>query len=148
MFCKKGVLRNFTKFTGKHLWQSLFFKKVESEACNFIKKGLWHGCFPLNFAKFLRTLFLTEHNRWLFLANVNNVSLKTSKLVFLKLSFSKHAAIRTCVNIYNRFNRFKRIKCHKVMSTWCDLSQLKNKTTSCVNTNQIIYILKTKSSWT
>ena len=27
-FCKKGVLRNFTKFTGKHLCQSLFFNKV------------------------------------------------------------------------------------------------------------------------
>ena len=25
MFCKKGVLRNFAKFTGKHLCQSLFF---------------------------------------------------------------------------------------------------------------------------
>ena len=25
--CKKGVLRNFTKFTGKHLRQSLFFNK-------------------------------------------------------------------------------------------------------------------------
>ena len=25
---KKGVLRNVAKFTGKHLWQSLFFNKV------------------------------------------------------------------------------------------------------------------------
>ena len=28
VFCKKGVLTNFTKFTGKHLCQSLFFNKV------------------------------------------------------------------------------------------------------------------------
>ena len=28
VFCKKGVLRNFTKFTGKHLYQSFFFNKV------------------------------------------------------------------------------------------------------------------------
>ena len=28
MFCKRGVLRNFAKFTGKHLYQSLFFSKV------------------------------------------------------------------------------------------------------------------------
>ena len=28
MFCKKGVLRNFAKFTGKHLSQSPFFNKV------------------------------------------------------------------------------------------------------------------------
>ena len=32
-----------------------------------LKKRLWHRCFPLNFAKFLRTLFLTEHLRWLLL---------------------------------------------------------------------------------
>ena len=28
VFCKKGVLRNFVKLTGKHLCQSLFFNKV------------------------------------------------------------------------------------------------------------------------
>ena len=29
VFCKKGVLRNFEKLTGKHLCQSLFSNKVE-----------------------------------------------------------------------------------------------------------------------
>ena len=29
----------------------------QSEACNFIKKSLWHMCFPVNFAKFVRTSF-------------------------------------------------------------------------------------------
>ena len=28
VFCKKGVLRSFVKFTGKHLCQSIFFNKV------------------------------------------------------------------------------------------------------------------------
>ena len=28
VFCKKGVIRNFAKLTGKHLCQSLFFNKV------------------------------------------------------------------------------------------------------------------------
>ena len=28
VFCKKGALRNFAKFTGKHLCQNLFFNKV------------------------------------------------------------------------------------------------------------------------
>ena len=28
VFCKKDVLSNFAKFTGKHLCQSLFFNKV------------------------------------------------------------------------------------------------------------------------
>ena len=28
LLCKIGVLRNFAKFTGKHLCQSLYFNKV------------------------------------------------------------------------------------------------------------------------
>ena len=56
---RKGVLRNFVKFTGKHLCQSLFFNKVVGvRASTLSKKGLWHGCFPADFAKFLGTLFL------------------------------------------------------------------------------------------
>ena len=35
----KGVLKNFVKFT------------------TLLKKRLWHRCFPVNFEKFLRTLF-------------------------------------------------------------------------------------------
>ena len=38
VFWKEGVLRNFAKFTVKHLCQSFFFK-----------------CLPVNFAKFLKT---------------------------------------------------------------------------------------------
>ena len=52
VFCKKGVLRNFAKFIGKHLCQSLFLNKVA---------GPRHRCFPVNFAKFLRTPLITEH---------------------------------------------------------------------------------------
>ena len=32
-----------------------------------LKERLWHRCFPVNFEKFLRTPFLTEHIRWLLL---------------------------------------------------------------------------------
>ena len=30
VFCKKGVLRNFSEFTGKRLCQSFYFDKVAS----------------------------------------------------------------------------------------------------------------------
>ena len=33
----------------------------------YLKKRLWHKCFPWICAKFLRTSFLTEHLRWLLL---------------------------------------------------------------------------------
>ena len=42
---KKGVLKNFAKFIFATL----------------LKKRLWHRCFPVNFAKILKTPFLTEH---------------------------------------------------------------------------------------
>ena len=68
VFCKKVVLRNFEKFTGKHLCQSLFFSKVAGlRAATLLKKKLWHRWFSVNFAKFLRKLFLTEHLQWLIL---------------------------------------------------------------------------------
>ena len=44
-----------------------FLIKLQAKACNFIKKRLWHSFFPVNFEKFLRTLFLIEHFRWLLL---------------------------------------------------------------------------------
>ena len=40
LFCKKGVLRNLAKFTGKHLCQRPFFNKVAGQVCDFIKKSL------------------------------------------------------------------------------------------------------------
>ena len=61
---RKGVLRNFTKFTGKHLRQSLFFNKVASlRPAILLKKRLCHRCF----LKFLRTSFIMEHLWWLLL---------------------------------------------------------------------------------
>ena len=56
-----------SKFTWKHLRLSLFFNKVASRPATLLKKRLRYRCFPVNFAKFLGTPFLTEHLRWLLL---------------------------------------------------------------------------------
>ena len=76
VFCKKVVLRNFAKLTGKHLCQSL-------RPATLFKKRLWHRCFLVNFAKFLRTSFFIEHLRWLLLnaekgANLGSILLNES----------------------------------------------------------------------
>ena len=44
VFYKKAVLKHFANFTGKQLCQSLY-----------LKKRLWQRCFPVNFAKCVRT---------------------------------------------------------------------------------------------
>ena len=54
---KKTVARKFPKITGKHLRRSLF-NKYQAGCQHFVKVRPWHGCFPVNFAKFLRILWL------------------------------------------------------------------------------------------
>ena len=64
---RKGVLRNFAKCTGKDLFQGFFFNKVTGlRPTTLLKRKLWCRCFPVNFAKFLRTLFVQNaHGRLL-----------------------------------------------------------------------------------
>ena len=63
---RKGILRNFSKFTGKHLCQDHFFNKVAGlRHATLLKKSLWHSYFPVKFEKFIRTPFPKEHLRWL-----------------------------------------------------------------------------------
>ena len=53
---KKVFLKIFAKFTGKHLCQSLFLNKIAGlRPATLLKKRPWHRCFPVSFAKFLRT---------------------------------------------------------------------------------------------
>ena len=79
VFCKKVVLRNFAKFTGKYLCHGLFFNKVvglrqsvfleilqslQENTCarasflTKLQKRVWHRYFLVDFVKFLRTPFL------------------------------------------------------------------------------------------
>ena len=56
VFCRKAFLKKWSKFTGKHLCQSLFFNKVAGlRPSPFLEKILWYRCTPVNFAKLLRT---------------------------------------------------------------------------------------------
>ena len=63
LYTKDNRVRQIKK---KHDWWNNRFSD-----CNWtvtlLKKRLWYRCFPVNFAKFLRMSFLTEHLRWLLL---------------------------------------------------------------------------------
>ena len=67
VFCKKRVLRNFAKFTGKHLYQSFLFNKVAGQVCNFIKKVTLVQVISSEFCEISKNTFFTEHLRWLLL---------------------------------------------------------------------------------
>ena len=45
VFCKKGVLRNFAKFTGKHLCWSLLLIKVQTSSLKYWKRDPGKGVF-------------------------------------------------------------------------------------------------------
>ena len=69
VFCKKGVLKNFVKFTGKHLCQALFFSKVAGlRPVQLYQKETLALVFSCETCvKFLRTPFSIEHLWWLLL---------------------------------------------------------------------------------
>ena len=64
-----------------------------------LKERLWHRCFPVNFAKFLRTPFLTEHLRWLLLEFLYStvLQLSTSRQIKCKMKLDKAVALRYSV---------------------------------------------------
>ena len=58
--------------------------KLQAQPATLSKKTLWHRCFPVNFAKFQRTPFLTEHFRWLLLY----MTILETLLLILKICLS------------------------------------------------------------
>ena len=75
---EKDVLKNFTKFTAKHLCQSPFFNKLSGLRFATLskkkKKKDWQSCFLTNFVKFLRLSFLQTTSGRLSLAVVSAAS--------------------------------------------------------------------------
>ena len=57
MFCKKGVLKNIAKFTGKHLCQSLFFNKVAVRPVALLKKETPAHVFSCKFCEISKNIF-------------------------------------------------------------------------------------------
>ena len=65
---KNGVMRNFTEFRRKHMcWNLFFLIKFKLQICSFIENAGQRRCFLVNFAKFVRTLFLQNTTRRLLL---------------------------------------------------------------------------------
>ena len=80
---KRGIFKNFANFTGKQLCWSLL------QACNFIKNKLQHWCFPVKFAKFLRTSILKNICKRLILFNSPQNTIANSSGEFGLVSFIK-----------------------------------------------------------
>ena len=55
----------------KALMPATLLKRDSKRLATLLKKRLQHRCFPVNFARFLRTPFLIKHPRQLLLNNIN-----------------------------------------------------------------------------
>ena len=97
---RKFFLRNFAKFTGKNLCQSLYFNKAaDLSPATLSKQRLLHRCFPVNFAKFLRTPFLQNTSVRLLLKNF-------VKVIKMKPAYQHSASVKinNCNRLTIRFN--------------------------------------------
>ena len=95
---KKGALRNFAKFTGKHLRQCLFFNKVaDLRPATLLRKRLWRRSFPVNFVKFLRTPFLQDTSGRLLLAVYRPTDIMTYWQVVSKDPFHLNGGVQKLV---------------------------------------------------
>ena len=77
VFYRNCCSLKLTNSKGKHLCQSLFCTNVAGlRPAILFKKRLWHRYFSVNFAKFLRTLFLQNTSGRLLLLNKINKNIR------------------------------------------------------------------------
>ena len=90
--------KNFPNFTGEHLCWSLFKKVAGLKLCNIVKKRLQHRCFPVKFAKSLRTPLFTEHLLWRLLVII---SLTPDSLAWVNRRFRLNVSLLKQPIIYS-----------------------------------------------
>ena len=78
---EREIFRVFIHYEAKIYSLVSYMTVRSSRPATLLKKRLWHKCFLVNFTKFLRTPFLTEHLWWLLLDNTLNIFLKEFSVV-------------------------------------------------------------------
>ena len=118
---------NFAKFTGKHLCVGVsFFNKATGSDLQLYWKKLMHNCFPVNFAKFLRTPLLWSNSGGCLCLIWNEVHTFFISNVFFKsvtvlLNFLGDWASMNCCLIHVRFTILSHILYSLSLCPWLDL---------------------------
>ena len=121
MFCEKKVFLEISQNSQENTCARDSFL-IKLQACNFIKKESLYRCFPVNFAKFLRTPFLQNTSGQLLLLfphktvyssnNSHNAHKNvdgSSKFILLKIDFLKTTGtvkdhIKVSVTLANKYD--------------------------------------------
>ena len=94
---KKGVLKNFKQFTGTQQCQSLFLIKLQTEACNFIKKEeTLTQVFSCKFCEIAKIPFLAEHFQWLLLS-IRSFKMQNNFCFWHLIFFIKTILLKSCL---------------------------------------------------
>ena len=97
---KKGVLRNFAKFTGKHLCQSLFFNKVGGGA--FFTEHVWATAYIYNSLLERNVVYHSQTQKQLWWSiNTNNEKTRATILRAKRKHEKNNAHIQQCCIIPN-----------------------------------------------
>ena len=99
VFCKKVFLK---------IWQSSL-ENICARVSFLIKKRLWYRCFPVNFAKALRTPSYIKHFWWLRLNDPYNYFKRYCLLTLLLFSFFPHFPFNSCFKVKNLCEILKRM---------------------------------------
>ena len=120
---------------------SLFLNKVTGLRPGILfKKGLWHRCFSVNFAKFLRTPFLKKHlwrvpldwlktlNPWTLFTSITEIKLITLKEKYpgaYILLVTSSACEKLCYHIWSHYDKsFSRKSCFSDNWRYCHINKL------------------------
>ena len=98
---KKGIPRNFTKFTGKRLCQSLFLNKVVGLSCRPIKRETLAQGFSCEFCESSKNTFFTEHD--CFRALWRLATENPYRSAWKTFAVGKSVSIIVCRNILSNF---------------------------------------------
>ena len=109
VFCRKGVLKSFTNSQESTCARVSFLiklrawgkPKVKVNTFNFITKRIWHRCFHVNFARFLRTAFLQNTSEWLLLT----IAFDVCALPYYYYDQQHHGLVRKNVYLHGEEKR-------------------------------------------
>ena len=113
VFCTEGFLKNFAKFIGKHLYQSLCLIKLQASACNSIKNENLALVFSYAFYEIFKIPFFIKHLRWLLLSFKLSSKMKHIKnlldflALIMKLFGTKSQAWASYFSSMTRYINFK-----------------------------------------
>ena len=107
----KNVFIKISQNSQENTAVSLFFNKVRDSGLQLFWKRDWHRCFPVYFAKRLRTRFLTDHLWWLLLniiVTFQNIQQNTQyiTLMFLWVLLNMYLPARICVKRSRWYDKF------------------------------------------